>query len=104
MTYVKALRILLTVRLGNALVLHSLKDTWHRSNQCQGDARMLVGAESHHFIGPLLVRDHGQCSLGILVVNGIINGTHVQHIVDQLAAHGHEHRDGVWLVLHGSQV
>jgi len=103
-TYVEALRVLLAVRLGDALVLHCLEYLGHGGNEGKGHAGMLVGSQGHHLVSPLLVGHHGQGGLRIFVVDGIVDGAHVQHIVEQLAAHGHQDGDGMRFVFHGGQV
>lgn len=50
------------------------------------------------------MRDHRQRRLGIFIIYGVINCTHIQRIVHQLAAHGEQQRHRLRFVLHGGQV
>lgn len=48
--------------------------------------------------------DHGESCFGELVVDGVVDGTQIYVVVQQLAAHGQQQGDGVGLVLHRGQV
>ena len=48
--------------------------------------------------------DHRERGLGVLVVDGVVDGAQLAVVVEQLAVHRQQQRDGVGLVLHGGQV
>lgn len=103
-TYIKALWILFAVCLCDTFILNGFKYTWHRSNQCQYNARMFIRFQHHHLFGPIIVCHHSQSGFRVFIVNGIIYCTHFHVIVQQFAIHWQKQWNGIWFVFNCRKV